>query len=236
MNLRSPQRSVFLLCLVISILSGLNAPAMAGDGPPEPPAAPDAPDGPAVFVIEGDAPVFSWQSGHAEVFLGVTPVDLTAELCRHFGADVSGAVMIGRVEEDSPAAEAGLEVGDILLAVDGESIDSGVQLRARILRKKAGEPVSLDILRDGRRRELEATLASRERRGHVAYKWIGPMRQAQQAARRARAEALARFGDGDWLTKLKELEVVREKELRERIDQLEKKLDELAARMNQKSR
>ncbi|MDQ7087560.1 MAG: PDZ domain-containing protein [Acidobacteriota bacterium] len=165
----------------------------------------------------------------------MAPVDLTGELCRHFGVEASGAVMIGRVEEDSPAAKAGVEVGDILLAVDGRPVESGLQLKTRVLGKQVGESLRLEVWRDGRTVELEAEVGQRPRSG-LAVKWIGPMRRAREAVRQAREEWAADLDDGGWLRELKELERAREKELRERIDQLEEKLRQLTERLDRNSR
>lgn len=56
----------------------------------------------------------------------------------------------------SPAEEAGLEPGDVILAVDGEPIFAFDQLRDRI-RASEGAPVALDVLRDGVRRQITLT-------------------------------------------------------------------------------
>jgi carboxyl-terminal processing protease len=73
------------------------------------------------------------------------------------GLDEQGHFVISRVYEDSPAAEAGVRVGDIIIAVDGESVESETpnidDLLARI-RGSVGEPVTITFLRDGERLEL----------------------------------------------------------------------------------
>ena len=56
----------------------------------------------------------------------------------------------------SPAQEAGLEVGDTILAVDGNPISSWDQVRERIA-ASPGQPITLTVLRDGARQELTAT-------------------------------------------------------------------------------
>ncbi len=107
--------------------------------------------GPLVWVMAGRG------------FLGVTPMELTPELREHFGVAKEAGVMIGRVEPDSPAAKAGLKVGDIVTKVDGKDVDSPFALQKAIRGKKANETVSLEVWRDRRKETLTATVTERDR-------------------------------------------------------------------------
>lgn len=67
-----------------------------------------------------------------------------------------------RVEAGSPASEAGLEVGDLLLAIDGVEVRRGFRaVRAR-LSEKIGQTVKMLIKRDGEERHLDLKVAARE--------------------------------------------------------------------------
>ena len=112
-------------------------------------------------------------------FLGVDLLELTPELRRHFNAGEDAGVLVAHVESESPAANAGLEVGDVLVSIDGKPVKSSWSLRELIAPKKADDKVSLEVVRDGARRTLQATLVEREGRllemgklmqGHV---WSG---------------------------------------------------------------
>ena len=96
-------------------------------------------------------------------YLGVQLTELTPELRRHFGAPEDNGVLVGHVEDGSPADKAGLRVGDILTEIDGEPIESSWDLTAAVRPKKDGESVGLEIVRGGRSQTLNATLAERER-------------------------------------------------------------------------
>lgn len=98
--------------------------------------------------------------GHALAggYLGVQLTDLTPELRTHFGVGEDNGVMISRVIDDTPAWRAGLEVGDIITAVDGREVTSGGAFAGAIRTREAGEQVSLDIWRDGRLETVTATL------------------------------------------------------------------------------
>lgn len=97
-------------------------------------------------------------------FLGVDLLELTPELRRHFNTGDDAGVLVAHVEDDSPAANAGLEVGDVLVSIDGKPVKSSWSLRELIAPKKADDKVSLEVVRDGARRTLQATLVEREGR------------------------------------------------------------------------
>ncbi|HXT21545.1 MAG TPA: PDZ domain-containing protein [Thermoanaerobaculia bacterium] len=95
-------------------------------------------------------------------FLGVDLLELTPELRRHFQAGDDAGVLVAHVESGSPAANAGLAVGDVLVSIDGKPVKSSWSLRDLIAPRKAGDEVTLSVVRDGARRELVATLVERE--------------------------------------------------------------------------
>ncbi|WP_295823544.1 trypsin-like peptidase domain-containing protein [uncultured Deinococcus sp.] len=65
-----------------------------------------------------------------------------------------------QVEQDSPAGSAGVKVGDILLALDGEMIRHPRELLDRV-RDRAGEPVTLRVLRGGEEQDVAVTVGER---------------------------------------------------------------------------
>jgi serine protease Do len=73
-----------------------------------------------------------------------------------------GAAQVTSVVEESPAEEAGLQVGDIIVGVDGNDLADEVQLRTIIGNHRPGDTVELSIIRDERRRDVEVTLALRD--------------------------------------------------------------------------
>ncbi|HEY7818005.1 MAG TPA: PDZ domain-containing protein [Vicinamibacteria bacterium] len=91
---------------------------------------------------------FSWKFMGGG-YLGVEVLPMTEELRAHFGSPEDAGVLVARVKEDSPAAAAGIQVGDVLTAVDGKSIQGPPGLALAVREKKAGESVSVDYVRDG---------------------------------------------------------------------------------------
>ena len=106
------------------------------------------------------------RAGHgrafAGTFLGVHLTDSTPELREHLGGPRDAGVLVSKIEEESPAALAGIQVGDIVTAVDGETVASAEDLRHAIASREAGEAVAIELYRDGRLEQVSATLARRE--------------------------------------------------------------------------
>ena len=101
-------------------------------------------------------------------FLGVQLSDLTAELRTHFGVPEDVGVMVGKVVDGSPAFRAGLEVGDIVTAVDGAAVDSASSLARAIRGHEDGDTVVLEVWRDGRMEKISAALEERGRQVAMA--------------------------------------------------------------------
>jgi len=93
-------------------------------------------------------------------WLGLHVQDLTAELARHFGASEKQGVLVTRVFEGSPAAEAGLVRGDVLLSLDGNPLKDRDGFLERLAGYTAGSQVKLRLLRKGEERTVK--LAARE--------------------------------------------------------------------------
>lgn len=101
-------------------------------------------------------------------FLGVQLSELTPELRTHFGVPEDAGVMVGKLVDGSPAFRAGLEVGDIVTAVDGEPVASASALALAIRGHEDGDTVVLEVWRDGQVQKISATLEERERRPAIS--------------------------------------------------------------------
>ena len=90
--------------------------------------------------------------------LGVLIQDLTPDIAEAMRVEADGGAVISRVVPESPAAEAGLKAGDVILSLDGKAVASSAELRNRIGLMAPGRKVELGVVRKGRRLTVEATL------------------------------------------------------------------------------
>jgi len=88
--------------------------------------------------------------------LGVSVQELSAQLADYFGVD--DGVLISSVDEQSVAADAGLQAGDVITSVDGRAVADSATLRRRLSAIGPGEDVSIGVTRAGRELELTATI------------------------------------------------------------------------------
>ena len=80
----------------------------------------------------------------------------TAEARNRFGVTVGSGVVVAEVLPDSPAAEAGLERGDVIEEVNGTDVVSATQLRDVVLAAGDEADVRLHVVRAGKPQELRA--------------------------------------------------------------------------------
>lgn len=89
-------------------------------------------------------------------YLGVQMQDITPELASAFGLTVQEGAVVTQVVPDSAAAKAGLQVGDVVTAVDGARLSNADSLRNTIGLMMVGQKVKLDIVRNGKKQTLTA--------------------------------------------------------------------------------
>jgi serine protease Do len=87
-----------------------------------------------------------WFGGHPR--LGIDAEDLEGDFGNYFGAPDGEGVLIRGVFSDSPAAKAGLKVGDVITSVDGDRVHSIGELREKLVEKHDEKSVKLGLLRN----------------------------------------------------------------------------------------
>ena len=92
-------------------------------------------------------------------WIGAEGETVTADSARLAGRDRPGGVLVTDVTPGSPAAQAGMRVGDILLTVDGKDIADPGMLRYRIATQGVGTRLTATLLRAGRVETVAMTLA-----------------------------------------------------------------------------
>ncbi|WP_456447599.1 DegQ family serine endoprotease [Thiolapillus sp.] len=91
--------------------------------------------------------------------LGVVMQDLTPELASAFGLKEHSGAVVTRVLPGSAADKAGIRSGDVIVGINGKKVHDGGVLRNAVGLLRAGSKVSLKLIRDGRSRNVEATIA-----------------------------------------------------------------------------
>jgi serine protease Do len=91
-------------------------------------------------------------------YLGVQITDLDLEKSEVLGLKDQGGALVTMVGGESPAEKAGIEPGDVIVNADGSRVDSSSRLRLMISARKPGSAVPLEVLRNGERITLSATL------------------------------------------------------------------------------
>lgn len=100
--------------------------------------------------------------------LGVRGRDLNHEIAKALDLKVSQGAFVSEVVEGSAAAEAGIQSGDVIIAVNNERVRTFADLIARVGTVGAGNEIEVTVLRDGRERKLDVTLRSEEREVRAA--------------------------------------------------------------------
>ena len=91
-------------------------------------------------------------------YLGVLPQTVSQSMADYHGLDRPRGVLIAQVNADTPADKAGLRNGDIILSVDGQEIKSPSMLRNVISLSDVGHTAELEILRDGKEKNIGVEL------------------------------------------------------------------------------
>jgi Do/DeqQ family serine protease len=93
-------------------------------------------------------------------FLGVVADPVTPELAEQVSLPKdSKGVIVTEISADSPAEKVGLKIRDVILSVNGKSIDSRDDLRLTISQMPPGTKVALQVSRDGKQIPISVTLA-----------------------------------------------------------------------------
>ena len=91
-------------------------------------------------------------------FLGVQIIDLDAPLADRLGFKEQGGAVVMMVGAGSPAEKAGIQLEDVIVAINGQKVDSSSRLRLIVSGAKPGSLIPIDLMRGGKRLTVNATL------------------------------------------------------------------------------
>jgi membrane-associated protease RseP (regulator of RpoE activity) len=89
-------------------------------------------------------------------------MDLNRELAARFGVKEGTGVMIAELTAEGPAAKAGLQVGDIILDIDGQRVETVNAVIDLVQSKAKGDKVKIDVIRDKKPMTFEVEIAQDE--------------------------------------------------------------------------
>ncbi len=110
-------------------------------------------------------------------YIGILPQEITPDIMESFNLKEVAGVLVSKVEKDSPAEKAGLQVGDVILEINGEKVGSVAKFRIAIATARIGAEIPLKIVRDNKEKTVkisleafpdDATVASDTVKGGVA--------------------------------------------------------------------
>lgn len=114
--------------------------------------------------------VFSSDDSGTSSYLGVDIADITAERVSALKLKEEKGVEVTMVDQDAPAGKAGVKEHDVILTMNGTTIESGAQLRRMIHETPPGRVVTLGLSRDGQPMTVKVQLADR----HKEFSLLNP--------------------------------------------------------------
>ncbi|MGC9530179.1 MAG: Do family serine endopeptidase [Candidatus Bipolaricaulaceae bacterium] len=110
-------------------------------------------------------------------WLGVYIQDIAPGMEQQFGVTPGKGVLVADVVDGSPASQAGVESGDVIVSVDGKPVGTTDELQTEIMYRQVGEEVELGIVRAGR--ELTLTVELGERPAEEELSQVAPQETEQ---------------------------------------------------------
>jgi len=127
-------------------------------------------------------------------WLGVSIQDLSPELADYYGIKDKKGALVAQVFEGDPADKAGIKANDIIIEVDGKSIDSSRDLTRKIASIEVGNKAAITVLRDGKEKTVTVEIAKRDDSGPLAQRKSEDSEKLGIRIAEATPETAKRFG------------------------------------------
>jgi serine protease Do len=107
--------------------------------------------------------------GHIERgYIGATIQNFTSDMAEAAGMGDQKGAIVADLAPGGPSQRAGLQVGDIVVAVNGNGVKSSTDLTRQVARAHAGDSIRLDVVRDGKRRTVDVKSGTRPSESQLA--------------------------------------------------------------------
>jgi len=115
-----------------------------------------------IFFSTGPSHAFSMPCHKERPYIGVSLVDLTKQLGEYFGVKKGKGALITEVLEDSPAEEAGLKAGDVIISIDEEKVADADDVREVIEDSEPGDMVKIVVMRNKQEKSFSVEIGQTE--------------------------------------------------------------------------
>jgi serine protease Do len=112
-------------------------------------------------------------------YLGILPQEIDTNLRKSLDLNDVRGVLIAKVEDDTPAAEAGLQKGDVIISFNGQEVDNVSKFRIVVAESEIGKKIPVEIIRDRKQKTLKVELIKRpddliaSSQGSAEADWLG---------------------------------------------------------------
>lgn len=130
-------------------------------------------------------------------YLGVSIQNVSPEVAESLGVEPRKGALVADVTPNGPAARGGVQQGDVILRINGREVTSSTDLTRQVANVRAGEVIRLEVLRAGRRVQLQVTSGTRPSNAELAASESGSAgRQGAPGQRAPGATAVTVLGMG----------------------------------------
>ncbi|MFO0775011.1 MAG: DegQ family serine endoprotease [Nitrospiraceae bacterium] len=91
-------------------------------------------------------------------YLGIGIQDLNKDLAQSFGMKETKGALVSEVRDDSPADQAGVKAGDVIVRYQNTAIDDATSLQRQVTKTAVGTSATVRVMRDGREKDLTVTI------------------------------------------------------------------------------